>query len=342
MLKPSPRILLAMLFLFTLSSTVEATLYRWKDENGKLHMESTIPPEASIRGYDVLNDKGRVIQRVRPAEELKQQQAKQDAARKRREAAEQQRKEREKRQALLDKYPNIDAIKLTRNGKITYINDLRNAKKDYILKKQAQLEKLQMKAEESERNKKPIALSLLHDIDRLRKKISRSVIDMIKMENEKQATWTSYTDELYQYAKTKGVKVEPEDENAIKTKLSVSTDAIYECKDKDDCAAAWKLAKTFLRQHATRRIQIQGKDFIITAAAVAPTDISIAIMRVASDHEASAGDGKSRVYMGLLCANSPAGRELCKSEKVKQIRHSFLPTISRETAEPAPPAVEQP
>ena len=342
MFNPSLRILLVTLFLFTLSSTVEATLYRWKDENGKLHMESTIPPEASIRGYDVLNNKGRVIQKVRPAEELKQQQAKQDEARKKREAAEQQRKDLEKRQALLNKYPNIDAIKLTRNGKITYINDLRNSKKDYILKKQAKLEKLQQKAEESERNKKPISLNLLHDIDRLRKKISSSVIDMIKMENEKQATWASYTEELYRYAQTKGVKVEPEDENTIKAKLSVSSDAIYECKNADDCSTAWKLAKTFLRQHATRRIQIQGKEFIITLPAVAAADISVAIMQISAEHDASIGDGKSRIYMGLLCANSAAGRELCRSKKVTQIRKSFLPQVSRETAAAERPAVEQP
>src|SRR5690554_2018434 len=46
------------------SAGVDAAMYRYTDENGQLVISNTIPQEATRRGYDILSDNGRVIERV--------------------------------------------------------------------------------------------------------------------------------------------------------------------------------------------------------------------------------------------------------------------------------------
>ncbi len=54
------------------SSTVIAEdVYRWTDENGKVHYGRTLPPEYSTKPYEILNGQGMVIERIDPAELLK-------------------------------------------------------------------------------------------------------------------------------------------------------------------------------------------------------------------------------------------------------------------------------
>lgn len=41
-------------------------MYRYTDENGQIVISSTIPQEASRRGYDILSKNGRVIETIDP------------------------------------------------------------------------------------------------------------------------------------------------------------------------------------------------------------------------------------------------------------------------------------
>jgi len=59
--------LIAILTAFglTLSSAAWAeNVYRWKDENGKVHYGATLPPEYANSPYEILNSQGVVIERV--------------------------------------------------------------------------------------------------------------------------------------------------------------------------------------------------------------------------------------------------------------------------------------
>ena len=59
--------------LFLLASTVaHASLYRWVDENGKVHFSDKVPPAMSQKGHTSLNKNGIESSKVSSAEELKQ------------------------------------------------------------------------------------------------------------------------------------------------------------------------------------------------------------------------------------------------------------------------------
>ena len=48
----------------TSAAQAEGEVYRWTDENGKVHYGRTLPPEAANRPYDILSKSGVLIERI--------------------------------------------------------------------------------------------------------------------------------------------------------------------------------------------------------------------------------------------------------------------------------------
>lgn len=63
--------LIALTLLITTSSVSQANLYRWVDENGKVHFSDKVPPSMAQKGHIALNKSGVEAGRVASAEELK-------------------------------------------------------------------------------------------------------------------------------------------------------------------------------------------------------------------------------------------------------------------------------
>lgn len=62
-LKRASALLLALGLVYGAPAVAE-DVYRWVDENGKVHYGRTLPPEYANKPYDILNDQGVVIERV--------------------------------------------------------------------------------------------------------------------------------------------------------------------------------------------------------------------------------------------------------------------------------------
>ena len=60
------RYFLVAAFLLSLSfaALASGTLYKWVDRNGKTHISDTLTADAIKRGYFIINEKGRVIEKV--------------------------------------------------------------------------------------------------------------------------------------------------------------------------------------------------------------------------------------------------------------------------------------
>ncbi|MDC7828981.1 MULTISPECIES: hypothetical protein [Pseudomonas] len=96
-----------------------AELYRYLDRNGTLVINRQgVPPEYAGKGYDVLNEQGRVIRKVAPALP----------------AAELDRRERERQQALVDGqlrrlYSNVEDVDRAKARKLAELDGLLQIKK---------------------------------------------------------------------------------------------------------------------------------------------------------------------------------------------------------------------
>jgi hypothetical protein len=62
MTRISITLLIAGLFFTTVANA--ENVYRWTDENGKVHYGRTLPPEYSNKPYEIMNQNGVVIERV--------------------------------------------------------------------------------------------------------------------------------------------------------------------------------------------------------------------------------------------------------------------------------------
>jgi len=70
-----------------LAPAVMAEMYRFKDDQGQTVLSNTLPREARSKGYEILNNSGRVIEKVPPPpteEEIAERKRQKELERKRR------------------------------------------------------------------------------------------------------------------------------------------------------------------------------------------------------------------------------------------------------------------
>src|SRR5690606_24390056 len=99
-----------------------ANTYRYKDDRGRTVHGSTVPPQYVKNGYEVLNDRGQVIQVV-PRAKTPEELAAEEATREQREAEEAiARAQREKDNLLLRLYRSPDEIARKRDERVKLID----------------------------------------------------------------------------------------------------------------------------------------------------------------------------------------------------------------------------
>ncbi|WP_227712572.1 DUF4124 domain-containing protein [Marinobacter zhanjiangensis] len=150
-----------------MSSLADARMYRYKDDNGRMVISSTVPQEASTRGYEILNSQGRVVERIdaAPTEEELRQRAEKE--RKQQEAEEQ----RVRDKALLRRYRHPDDAVRALHRKVDELEGLIQLKRGNISVTESQLDAEQSRAANLERSGREIPDATLDKIERLQAQI---------------------------------------------------------------------------------------------------------------------------------------------------------------------------
>ncbi|AOY88986.1 hypothetical protein BKP64_12885 [Marinobacter salinus] len=150
-----------------LAGTVEAGMYRYTDENGRVVISNTIPQEATKRGYDILGNSGRVVETIPPAPTEEEIAA--------REAEKQRQKElevqREKDSRLLKRYSHPDQAVRAMHRKTRELKGLIQLKRGNISVISSQLDNEQSRAADMERAGRDIPETTLEKIRRLESQI---------------------------------------------------------------------------------------------------------------------------------------------------------------------------
>ncbi|WP_449288309.1 DUF4124 domain-containing protein [Marinobacter salarius] len=149
------------------ASIAEARMYRYTDENGQIVISSTIPQEASRRGYDILSKNGRVIETIDP-EPTEEEIAAREAEEKRQAEAERQ---RELDRKLLERYSHPDEAVRAMHRKIRELQGLNQLKRGNISVIVSQLDSEQSRAADLERSGRDIPEATLEKIRRLEAQI---------------------------------------------------------------------------------------------------------------------------------------------------------------------------
>ena len=149
------------------SAQAAANMYRYTDENGQIVISSTIPQEATKRGYDILNDNGRVIDIIPPAPTEEEIAAREAEKQRQKELAEQ----RDKDRALLKRFSHPDQAVKAMHRKIRELEGLIQLKRGNISVISSQLDNEQSRAANMERAGRDIPEATLEKIRRLEAQI---------------------------------------------------------------------------------------------------------------------------------------------------------------------------
>jgi hypothetical protein len=312
-----PASILAIVALTLAQSTDAETLYRWTDDKGVVHYTDSIPPEYADEGRNKLDSRGFAVETVAPAKTREQIEREAELERRRKEA-ERLLKEQQKADALLLKlYSSEEEIIMARDGKLASLDGLNEFARRNIQRLKLRLDKMQKEAANAERSGETVSKSLLEDIETVRQKIKRTFETIIEREQQKVKVRDKYLAQLQRYRTIQKLGdlaqepiIEPDRPSLLET--------VVQCPDQESCDRAWARAENYVREHATTRMQMLGRNIIMTAQPREDEDISIAVSRIAKK-----GGSGSELFLDVQCKDSLAGDEFCRSEKVSTIRKGF-------------------
>lgn len=174
MLQPVIRLLVA-LGLLTATLADAAELYRYTDERGVVVLDRHgVPPQHIGRGYEVLNEQGRVVRVVPPAPTAEEMQRQQQA--KARAAADVQ---------LLRLYASPDDVDRARKRKLAELDSIIGITQSNLQSLRTQQETLRAQAAQHERAGREVPQNLLTQIANLEKEQAGLQRDQVRYQRAK-------------------------------------------------------------------------------------------------------------------------------------------------------------
>lgn len=176
---------LSLLLFSSFSLAISAAqFYRYKNEQGLLVLTQTLPAEYATKGYEILNDKGRVLKVVPPALTAEQI-AERDAALERQRLAEIERQKQikiDEELRQLYSHPN-DAVRVL-DRRLQDFNGLIEIKKAKINTLQDQIADQEADAAARQRKGYPVLEESLAKINSLQKEAQRNQYDIEEIKKD--------------------------------------------------------------------------------------------------------------------------------------------------------------
>jgi len=325
--------LMLVMLLVPLHDAIAGKLYRWVDENGNVHYSDKVPADQAQHARSQLDKRGLQIRQINaaktPEELAKEAELKRLQAEKKRLIAEQ----RARDNVLLRTFRSDDDILMTRDGKLSSLDNSIQIIRTNIRRLKLRLADMQKRAANRERGGKSVSKDMLRDIESTRKQLKDAYTRVIRREQDKQVITEQYAADLARFRALRNLQVSPVLDEKEKAR-SLLLETVVPCSDKNSCNEAWKLAEAYTRKHATTRLQMLADSIIMTAAPIKDKDISITVSRIREPEVPGA-----RLFMDLQCKNSPRGKEFCESGEVNGIRAGFRPYLGAK--EPLPERINQ-
>ena len=165
------RLVTATLLLAMSTCALAGQMYRYEDEDGSTVMSNTLPQEAAKRGYEILNESGRVIEEVPPApteEEIAEMEREREEQRDREAEKERQ---REIDQRLMRQYSSPDDVVRALQRRLREMFSAIRLKQGNITNAQNQLAEEESRAANLERAGRDVPDSIHENMERLREEI---------------------------------------------------------------------------------------------------------------------------------------------------------------------------
>jgi len=184
-------------------------LYKWVDDDGRVHYSDVIPPQRINKGHAVVDKEGVVVttvDAVKHGEALRKEKARQDR--------EEQALERAHQQAihdrqLLDTYDTRDQLIDAQDERLAAIDGVLKINVAHIDRLKKQHAELMKRAAQQERDGKTVSASLREEIDGFAAQIDQQQAYVGAKTVERERTARQFTEDLARFDELKGTLETP-------------------------------------------------------------------------------------------------------------------------------------
>lgn len=307
-------VLCTALVLLPVLSQAGKVLYRYTDDQGQIVLKDSLPPNIAPKGYSILNEKGRVIEIVKPAktpEELAAQ-AQAELEQKRLEA-EQQRQQNEEN-SLRSTFSSTEDIIRARDTQVAALEVQVGIVLSNLNRLNEDLKNWQRQAANYERENKPIPQALTASMNSTLAQIDNSEADVQLKRDEQQQIRSKFTQILRQF------QLMTSRQAVIKwqAQTPVSNLQVVSCTDAPSCATLFQRLATALQEQAhLNRPELSDHQLLLSHLPTADEQIGYWLAQVEDRHQ------KPHLALRLFCRETPAGRTRCQSPQALQSEQLF-------------------
>lgn len=192
---PFSQAMLMMVTLMLSSGDIRAApnSYRYQDAAGATHIGDSVPPELVNRGYEILNERGRVVGVVLPRSALD---ARTTEALKEAELRHKLELERNKDETLLRYYSSPEDVERIRARKLEEFDNFIAMQEGNIISFRKKIAALQRQAANLERSGREVSTEILQTIATLEGKLREAEETISSKKAEKQETYTAFDEDI--------------------------------------------------------------------------------------------------------------------------------------------------
>lgn len=225
-------------------------------------------------------------------------------------------------EALLSTFHSEEDIAVALEVKMQGFTEQRRLLQNNLKQTSEQLDYYLKLAAEFERNGQRASETVTQNIASTQQKIEQVQTAIRANRDKQQLTQHEYQADIERYLFLTQTTQKTREETLISSVKEANSLGLFYCDNDHQCNKAWQLARDFINQYSTTAPNIFNEKLIMNRPPATSTDISMSLSRIALT------DNDYLLFLDILCHNSAAGRELCASGRVREIRAKFRPYIN--------------
>jgi hypothetical protein len=315
-------VLVCLLCLFDSQTVFAKKMYRWVDDRGNTFFSDLVPPEQSQYRRDSLSKTGRVVEvteKAKTKEQLDQEKR-----------LEKLRKEQEKLVAnqklhdktLLSTFRSKEDLLMALKVKSQALDTQKRKLEGDLTRFTEQLKNQQKQAATFERDAQKVPQKILAEIKSSQDQIQQSHLAIkANLDNQNQIK-NKYSADIERFELLTGSEKGSAPNLTIPSIKEANELGLFYCKNDHQCNKAWEIARTFVNFHSTTLADINTDKLILNRPPAEDSDLSLSVSKIALNNN------EYQLFLDIRCRDSSPGKELCASQKVRDIRAAFEPFIN--------------
>ena len=313
---------LSAVLLGSLIQPVSAKMYKWIDETGKIIYSDTVPPNQVKYRRESLSKQVRVIE-ITEKEKTKLQHELANRLiilRKKQEVLIDKQKSKDK--LLLSAYRNVDDMNTALKMKILALDSRRQTIQNNVARLEAQLQNKRKKAAQYDRDGKKLPKKLKDEMNDFQQQITQKYEEISNKLIYKEREINKFTADIQRYKSLNQSGVESQLASLKSAEQFASNElGLYRCESIEQCQRAWVIARKFVVDYSSTQINTDTDNLIMSNSPFEDTDLSLSVSKMKEDKV-------QQLFLDIRCHHSFTGQDLCKSQKVIELRRSFYDYIA--------------